>query len=135
MLSDRPVVQFSADHPINLTLEEGANATFTCKTIGNPPTVSHKWQFNGVDIPGKGCGNGCPTTILTKLKVNQSDTGWYSCTGTNSIGEGPPARAHLLVKCKYSGVNRVLFNGIDETSSHLFKVLFNAFYVPWFAHN
>ncbi|KAL9964644.1 hypothetical protein ACROYT_G028318 [Oculina patagonica] len=93
----RPVVQFPADHPKNLTLEEGRTARFTCKTIGNPATQTHKWQFNGVDIPGQGCKQ-CLITTFTKHNVNRSDTGWYSCTGTNILGEGPPAKAHLLVK-------------------------------------
>ena len=95
--SDRPVVQSDADHPKNLTLSEGQEATFSCKTIGNPPTLSQKWQFNGVDIPGKSC-SGCLTTTFTKASVTQADAGWYSCTGTNSLGEGPPARAQLLIK-------------------------------------
>ena len=97
--SDRPVVQFSTDHPKNLTLAEGATATFFCKTIGNPATQSHKWQFNGVDIPGESCSE-CSTTTYTKTVVTQADAGWYSCTGTNSLGEGPPARAQLLIKRK-----------------------------------
>ena len=95
--SDRPVVQSIADHPKNLTLSEGQKATFSCKTIGNPPTLSQKWQFNGVDIPGESC-SGCLTTTFTKASVTQADAGWYSCTGTNSLGEGPPARAQLLIK-------------------------------------
>ena len=97
--SDRPVVQFAADHPKNLTLAEWATATFFCRTIGNPATQSHKWQFNGVDIPGESC-SGCSTTTYTKAVVTQADAGWYSCTGTNSLGEGPPARAQLLIKRK-----------------------------------
>ncbi|KAL9964639.1 hypothetical protein ACROYT_G028311 [Oculina patagonica] len=93
----RRVVQFSDDHPKNLTLAEGATATFFCKTIGNPATQSHKWQFNGNDIPGESC-SGCLTTTYTKAAVTQADAGWYSCTGTNTLGEGPPARAQLLIK-------------------------------------
>ena len=96
---DRPVAQSSADQPKNLTLEEGETAEFTCKTIGNPPTESHKWQFNGKDIPGEGCSR-CLKTTFKKSSVTLSDAGWYSCTGTNSLGEGPPARAQLLIKCK-----------------------------------
>ncbi|CAH3167452.1 unnamed protein product [Pocillopora meandrina] len=93
----RPVVQSDADHPKNLTLSEGQEATFSCKTIGNPPTLSQKWQFNGVDIPGESC-SACVTTTFTKASVTQADAGWYSCAGTNSLGEGPPARAQLLIK-------------------------------------
>ena len=97
--SDRPVVQTEADHPGNVTLDEGMTARFNCKTIGNPPTVTHKWQFNGKDIPGESCSN-CPTTTFVKTSVALSDAGWYSCTGTNGLGEGPPARAQLLIKCE-----------------------------------
>ncbi|KAL9964646.1 hypothetical protein ACROYT_G028320 [Oculina patagonica] len=93
----RPVVQFPEDHPKNLTLAEGATATFFCKTIGNPATQSHQWQFHGYDIPGESC-SGCLTTTYTKAAVTQADAGWYSCTGTNTLGEGPPARAQLLIK-------------------------------------
>jgi len=95
----RPVVQFPDDHPKNLTLSKGETATFTCKTIGNPPTTGHKWQFNGVDIPGGGCG-GCTSITYTKAQVTEQDAGRYSCIGTNSMGDGPPARAQLLVKHK-----------------------------------
>ncbi|KAJ7323710.1 Hemicentin-1 [Desmophyllum pertusum] len=96
--SDRPVVLFSADHPQNLTLEDGATATFYCKPIGNPPTLlTIKWKFNGNDINGESCSN-CESLTLTKAAVTQADAGWYSCTGTNSLGEGPPARAQLLIK-------------------------------------
>ena len=97
--SDRPVAQSSADQPKNLTLDEGAIARFTCKTIGNPPTETLKWQFNGKDIPGESC-SGCSITTFVKTSVTLSDVGWYSCTGTNSLGEGPPARAQLLIKRK-----------------------------------
>jgi len=96
---DRPVAQSYADQPKNLTLDEGATARFTCRTIGNPPTQTHKWQFNGKDIPGESC-SGCVTTTFVKTSVTLSDAGWYSCTGTNSLGEGPPAIAQLLIKCK-----------------------------------
>jgi len=99
LLSDRPVVQFSADHPKNLSLEEGSTAIFTCKTIGNPLTHTHKWQFNGKDIEGESC-RGCLTITYTKKSLSLSDAGWYSCTGTNILGEGPPARAQLLLKCE-----------------------------------
>ena len=99
LLSDRPVVQFPADHPQNLTLAAGVRATFTCKTIGNPPTEAQRWQFNGVDIQGESCG-GCTFITLIKASVSRSDEGWYSCIGTNSMGDGPPARAQLLIKRK-----------------------------------
>ena len=95
---DRPAVQSPTDHPRNLTLEEGKTARFTCKTIGNPPTETHKWQFKGKDIPGESCKQ-CSSTTLS-FQANRSDTGWYSCIGSNGLGEGPPARAYLLVKCK-----------------------------------
>ncbi|KAJ7323708.1 Hemicentin 2 [Desmophyllum pertusum] len=96
--ADRPVVQFSADHPQNLTLEDGATATFYCKPIGNPSTpLTIKWQFNGNDINGESCTN-CESLTFTKAAVTQADAGWYSCTGTNELGEGPPARAQLLIK-------------------------------------
>ena len=50
-------------------------------------------------MPGESC-SGCKSTTLTKTGVTQADAGWYSCTGTNSLGEGPPARAQLLIKRK-----------------------------------
>ena len=97
LLSDRPVVQSPAYHPKNLTLAEGETATFNCKTIGNPPTTAHKWQFNGNDLQGEGCTN-CPTTTLRIGSVRRQDEGWYGCVGTNSLGDGPPAKAQLLIK-------------------------------------
>ena len=36
----------------------------------------------------------------TKDQVTEQDAGWYSCIGTNLLGDGPPARAQLLVKRK-----------------------------------
>lgn len=98
-MSDRPVVQFPADYPQNLTLAEGTRATFTCKTIGNPPTTAHKWQSKGVDIPGAACA-GCVSTKYEIPAVKQLDAGWYSCIGTNDMGDGPPAMAQLLIKRK-----------------------------------
>ncbi|XP_073256074.1 protein turtle homolog B-like [Porites lutea] len=95
----RPVVQSPADHPKNLTLAEGETATFNCKTIGNPPTTAHKWQFNGNDLQGEACNN-CPTTTLRRGPVQRKDEGWYGCVGTNSLGDGPPAKAQLLIKRK-----------------------------------
>ena len=100
-LSDRPVVQFPKDHPKNQTLAEGQDVTFDCKMIGNPRTVRHKWQFNGVDIPGASCDNGCPSLSYTKSEVTQQDAGLYSCIGWNELGYGPPATAELFVKREY----------------------------------
>ncbi|XP_068687443.1 protein turtle homolog B-like isoform X1 [Montipora foliosa] len=94
----RPVVQFPEDHPKNHTVAVGETVTFYCKTIGNPPTKRHKWQFNGVDIPGESCDNGCPFIRYTKNGVVQQDAGRYSCIGYNDLGYGPPATAELFVK-------------------------------------
>ncbi|XP_015771107.1 PREDICTED: hemicentin-2-like isoform X8 [Acropora digitifera] len=94
----RPVVQFPKDHPKSQTLAEGQDVTFYCKMIGNPRTVRHKWQFNGVDIPGASCENGCPSLSYTKRGVTQQDAGLYSCIGWNELGYGPPATAELFVK-------------------------------------
>ena len=69
--------------------------------IGNPRTVRHKWQFNGVDIPGASCDNGCSLLSYTKRGVTQQDAGLYSCIGWNELGYGPPATAELFVKRKY----------------------------------
>ncbi|XP_067026451.1 uncharacterized protein [Acropora muricata] len=94
----RPVVQFPKDHPKSQTLAEGQDVTFYCKMIGNPRTVRHKWQFNGVDIPGASCENGCHSLSYTKRGVTQQDAGLYSCIGWNELGYGPPATAELFVK-------------------------------------
>ncbi|XP_022808572.1 hemicentin-2-like [Stylophora pistillata] len=91
----RPVVQSMADHPKNLTVDEGANATFTCKTKGYPSTQAHMWQFNGSRISGAS-SSGCHAATFTKPYVKKTDAGWYSCTGRNILGEGPhPAWAYL----------------------------------------
>ena len=100
-LLDRPVVQFPKDYPKNQTLAEGENVTFYCKMIGNPETVQHKWQFNGIDIPGASCDNGCPFLRYTKRGVTQQDAGLYSCIGWNELGYGSPATAELFVGRKY----------------------------------
>ena len=97
LVSDRPVVQFPTDHPQNLTLAEGETATFYCKTIGNPATTAHKWQFNGNDLQGEACDD-CPSTTLRIGSVRRQDEGLYGCVGTNSMGNGPPAKAQLLIK-------------------------------------
>ncbi|XP_068687447.1 uncharacterized protein [Montipora foliosa] len=94
----RPVVQFPEDHPKNHTVAVGETVTFYCKTIGNPPTKRHKWQFNGVDIPGESCDNGCSSIQYTKNAVVHQDAGQYSCIGYNDLGYGPPATAELFVK-------------------------------------
>ena len=96
------------DHPKNLTVDEGANATFTCKTKGYPSTQAHMWQFNGGRISGANC-SGCHIATFTKPYVKKTDAGWYSCTGRNILGEGPPALAYLTVKCKYQCVGSYSF--------------------------
>ena len=97
MFSDRPVVQSPSDHPQSIVLTEGETASFYCKTTGNPPATAHKWQFNGSDLQGEACNN-CPTTTLRIGSVERKDEGWYGCVGTNSLGDGPPAKAQLLIK-------------------------------------
>ena len=111
MFTDRPVVQFPEDHPKNHTVAVGETVTFYCKTIGNPPTKRHKWQFNGVDIPGESCDNGCSSIQYTKNAVVQQDAGQYSCIGFNDLGYGPPATAELFVKrkCRWVLATSVLF--------------------------
>ncbi|XP_068687446.1 uncharacterized protein [Montipora foliosa] len=94
----RPVVQFPKDHPQNHTVAVVETVTFYCKTIGNPPTKRHKWQFNSVDISGESCDNGCSSIQYTKNAVVQQDAGQYSCIGYNDLGYGPPASAELFVK-------------------------------------
>ncbi|KAK2566577.1 Hemicentin-1, partial [Acropora cervicornis] len=86
------------DHPKSQTLAEGQDVTFYCKMIGNPRTVRHKWQFNGVDIPAASCDNGCSSLSYTKRGVTEQDAGLYSCIGGNELGYGPPATAELFVK-------------------------------------
>ncbi|XP_068687452.1 hemicentin-1-like isoform X2 [Montipora foliosa] len=103
----RPVVQFPKDHPQNHTVAVGETVTFYCKTIGNPPTKRLKWQFNGVDIPGESCDNGCSSIQYTKNAVVHQDAGQYSCIGYNDLGYGPPATAELFVKLETEMVQLV----------------------------
>ncbi|PFX13835.1 Hemicentin-1 [Stylophora pistillata] len=110
----RPVVQSMADHPKNLTVDEGTNATFTCKTKGYPSTQAHMWQFNGSRISGANC-SGCHIATFTKPYVKKTDAGWYSCTGRNILGEGPPALAYLTVKYRPTIISSQELYTVNET--------------------
>lgn len=112
----RPVVQSLADHPKNLTVDEGKNATFFCRTKGYPPTISHKWQFNGATISGANCF-ACPSMTFTKYEVNKTDSGWYSCSGSNNLGEGPYARAYLTVKYRPTIISLREVYTVNETGN------------------
>ncbi|XP_032243185.2 hemicentin-1 isoform X3 [Nematostella vectensis] len=89
-----PVVKTYADHPKNVTLDEGGDATFSCRTIGNPVTDYVEWYFNEVKIPDSR-GNS-----FTRRNVGGRDAGLYSCRGFSTLCNrgGPLFGAHLFIK-------------------------------------
>lgn len=66
-------------HPTNLTVFEGANASFSVTTTGGGP-ITYQWTFNNVAIPGATASN----LTLTAVTTNQGGT--YLARVTNPGG-------------------------------------------------
>jgi GH25 family lysozyme M1 (1,4-beta-N-acetylmuramidase) len=76
--------------PQSLTLNQGANATFSVVAGGTAP-LGYQWQFDG------GAIGGATSTCYTRTNVQPADAGSYSVIVTNAFGTIPSAAAVLAV--------------------------------------
>ena len=83
----KPVI---LQQPQNQTLPIGASATFVVQADGSSP-LTYQWHKNGAAIPG------ATGSTLTLAKVQPTDSGDYSVTVNNSVGEARSNSAKLEV--------------------------------------
>jgi len=85
--------------PVNRTVLDGANATFTAGVSGTGPTYI-QWRLNGVDlVDGPGI-SGANSNILTLIKVPASMTGstnLYSLFVTNATSQALSSNATVTL--------------------------------------
>ena len=95
-----PAQPFIRDPPVDLTVNQSSQATFSCTAQGNPvPTIS--WtgpstNFTTEVTPG---GN---FTVWSVLMIDSAVTavhkGLYTCTASNGVGPSPNNSAALTVQ-------------------------------------
>ena len=76
--------------PTNLSVVEGANASFSVSASGTAP-LSYQWQFNGAGV------SGATGTSLTLSSVQPTNGGSYAVVVTNTAGSVTSAVAVLTV--------------------------------------
>ena len=84
-----PVPPFIATNLAMQTVAIGQTAVFKVAALG--PSLSYRWQFAGVDIPG------AATNSLTVTNVQFANAGFYSVIVTNSYG-GQSSTAPLSIQ-------------------------------------
>jgi len=77
-------------NPTNVTVAQGASATFSVKASGMAPLV-YQWQFNGTIIPGATSSN------YTVASAQLTNVGAYMVVVTNAFGSVPSGAATLSV--------------------------------------
>ena len=85
------------------------SVVLTCPTEGNvPPVTSHTWSRNGVDITSDGTKHTiAPDGSLTISDVELGDTGTYSCTPANALGNSNSTSTTLDVESMCAHINFV----------------------------
>ncbi|KAM8864758.1 basement membrane-specific heparan sulfate proteoglycan core protein isoform 7-T7 [Spinachia spinachia] len=92
-LGTKPQVQVS---PQNIQAHEGDNLRLYCRATG-VPTPKLTWQKNGGQIVPKARMDRTDIGTLLIPNVQMSDSGTYTCVGSNSIGSsGAPIRVSVL---------------------------------------
>lgn len=105
--------------PQDLTLEQGASATFTANVLGAPSLV-YQWYFGGSKIPG------ATSSVLNLASVQPLAAGLYSYIVTNKYGSVQSSNATLLVNpptCAHIGTGLVAWwagesNVVDGVSGN-----------------
>ncbi len=77
--------------PQGLTVDQGANATFSVTASGVGP-LSYRWRFNGAAI------NNATNTTFTRSAAQSSHAGTYSVIVSNAFGTVTSAGAQLIVR-------------------------------------
>jgi uncharacterized repeat protein (TIGR03803 family) len=82
--------------PADLTLFEGANATFTVGLFGTTPLFC-QWQQNGTNLTDGPNVSGANASTLTLSHVTGANAGAYSVIVSNALGSVTSATAQLTV--------------------------------------
>lgn len=97
-VADPPEVQLKG--LLSHDLEEGKTLTLTCQTDANPPATV-VWQRSGShDISSS-------SDKLQFISIKRYDSGTYTCTARNSVGNSRPESVTLDVKCKYLPIQNI----------------------------
>ena len=123
LLHTLPVAPTSLVAPMNLTITEGENATFTCRVTGRPiPTIAWIYQESPLTMPNMSIsplsenmdyaidslemGDQEIESNLTVLTTLPSDTGFYACVADNEVeGRELIQNAFLSVQGKQIGTH------------------------------
>ncbi len=71
------------EHPENVIVDGGENATLTVAAIGD--FLIYQWRKDGVDITDTaGAYLGASTPTLVVLSTGDNDEGWYQVTVSNT---------------------------------------------------
>jgi glucose/arabinose dehydrogenase len=83
-------IPYVFSQPLNLTVAEGQQATFSVTALGSTPLI-YQWQKNMVDIPGANASS------FTISDTQFDDAGLYQVIVTNAFGEVVSIEATLTV--------------------------------------
>ena len=88
----------------NQTLDEGNDASFTCKAEAYPASITFNWFKNMAKISANAefsvVSSGSEST-LTVNQIKKDSAAWYSCSGQNTVGTGEKKSVYLEVNCKF----------------------------------
>ncbi|GIY64432.1 hypothetical protein CDAR_579611 [Caerostris darwini] len=89
---------------------EEMDVYFECNIRANPWVSETGWRFEGYDLHNNlSAGVLITNQSLVLQKVSRSHRGRYSCTATNSEGQGESNHVYLRVQCiTYSFVRKTL---------------------------
>ena len=88
----------------NQTLDEGNDASFTCKAEANPMPITFDWFKNLTKINGNtefSIVSSGSESRLTVRQIKKDSAAWYSCLGQNTVGTGEKKSVWLKVICKF----------------------------------
>lgn len=94
-----------------INIDESKKWEFSCIGDGNPlPNVACVYGYNGTTV-GEQKHN---TTSISVNHANCIDTGYYMCSGNNTIGEPVSQSAEIKVACKYvvKAFHKKLYNSL-----------------------
>ena len=88
----------------NQTLDEGNDASFTCKAEAYPASITFNWFKNltkiSVNAEFSIVSFGSESR-LTVRQIKKDSAAWYSCSGQNTVGTGEKKSVYLGVNCKF----------------------------------
>ncbi|XP_044170108.1 fibroblast growth factor receptor 3-like isoform X1 [Acropora millepora] len=87
----------------NQTLDEGNDASFTCKVEAYPASITFNWFKNltklSVNAEFSIVSSGSESR-LTVRQIKKDSAAWYSCSGQNTVGTGEKKSVYLEVNLK-----------------------------------